>query len=241
MTWSTRELAELAGTTIRTVRHYHDVGLLEQPERGTNGYKHYGVGHLLRVIRIKRLSELGIPLAEIAAMGEADEYPHEALRNLDAELAATIERLQRIRVELALTMRQGSPTDLPPELGAGTAALTDADRAFTLILTRVLGPTGQDALRAVLNTDHRDPGIAEFDHLPADADERVRAELAERMAPYVRGLYREHPGLNQTADSPVGAERAHHTMAVAIRDLYNEAQLDVLIRVHHLLELPGAD
>ncbi|WP_433560110.1 MerR family DNA-binding transcriptional regulator [Pseudonocardia xinjiangensis] len=28
MAWSTRELADLAGTTVRAVRHYHDVGLL---------------------------------------------------------------------------------------------------------------------------------------------------------------------------------------------------------------------
>ncbi|WP_410874863.1 MerR family transcriptional regulator [Nocardia sp. A7] len=240
MTWSTRELAELAGVSVRTVRHYHDVGLLEQPERSANGYKHYGVGHLLRVLRVKRLSGLGIPLTEIAAMGEDGDYPHEALRNLDAELAATIERLQGIRVELALTLGQGSPTDLPPDLGAGTAELTDADRAFTLILARVLGPTGQDALRAVLNTDH-DPAMAAFDHLPADADEAVRAELAERMAPSVRQLYLEHPGLNQTADSPIGAERANHTMAVAIKNIYNEAQLDVLIRLHHLLYPPDTD
>src|SRR6185312_16235456 len=31
--WSTSELAHLAGTTARTVRHYHDVGLLEEPRR----------------------------------------------------------------------------------------------------------------------------------------------------------------------------------------------------------------
>lgn len=89
MTWSTRELAELAGTSVRTVRHYHDVGLLEQPERGSNGYKRYGVAHLLRVLRIKRLSDLGIPLSRIAEMGE-DGYPRESLHTLDAELAATI-------------------------------------------------------------------------------------------------------------------------------------------------------
>ena len=33
MAWSTRQLAELAGTSLRAVRHYHDVGLLPEPER----------------------------------------------------------------------------------------------------------------------------------------------------------------------------------------------------------------
>jgi len=29
--WSTRELAELAGTSVKTVRHYHQLGLLDEP------------------------------------------------------------------------------------------------------------------------------------------------------------------------------------------------------------------
>uniref|UniRef100_UPI0037167E9A MerR family transcriptional regulator n=2 Tax=Bacillati TaxID=1783272 RepID=UPI0037167E9A len=53
MAWSTRELAELAGTSLRAVRHYHEVGLLEEPERRANGYKQYGVAHLVRALRIR--------------------------------------------------------------------------------------------------------------------------------------------------------------------------------------------
>jgi AraC-like DNA-binding protein len=57
MAWSTREIAELAGTSLRAVRHYHEVGLLAEPERRANGYKQYGVAHLIRVLRIKRLTD----------------------------------------------------------------------------------------------------------------------------------------------------------------------------------------
>ena len=39
MAWSTREIAELAGTSLRAVRHHHEVGLLAEPERRSNGYK----------------------------------------------------------------------------------------------------------------------------------------------------------------------------------------------------------
>jgi hypothetical protein len=31
--WSTRETAELAGTTVRAVRHYHQIGLLDELAR----------------------------------------------------------------------------------------------------------------------------------------------------------------------------------------------------------------
>ena len=67
MAWSTRELAELAGTSLRAVRHYHDQGLLPEPPRSTNGYKHYGVRHLIQLLHIRRLVDLGVPLAEIPA------------------------------------------------------------------------------------------------------------------------------------------------------------------------------
>ena len=100
MAWSTREIAELAGTSLRAVRHYHEVGLLEAPERRANGYKQYGVAHLVRLLRIKRLTDLGFSLSRITAMG--NDRPGEAVRILDAELAVTIERLQRVRVELSL-------------------------------------------------------------------------------------------------------------------------------------------
>ncbi len=52
MAWSTRQLAALAGTTLRAVRHYHEVGLLDEPERASNGYKQYRTEHLLRLLRI---------------------------------------------------------------------------------------------------------------------------------------------------------------------------------------------
>ena len=109
MAWSTRELAELAGTSLRAVRHYHEVGLLPEPERRSNGYKQYGVAHLVRLLRIKRLADLGFSLPQIAELGDDDEHPAEALRALDAELAATIERLHAARAELARDPEQAVP------------------------------------------------------------------------------------------------------------------------------------
>ncbi|WAP52215.1 MerR family transcriptional regulator [Arthrobacter sp. ATA002] len=69
MPWSTSELAELAGTTVNTVRHYHRSGLLEEPDRMSNGYKQYGARHLARLLQIRRLRDLGVPLAQIEAVG----------------------------------------------------------------------------------------------------------------------------------------------------------------------------
>lgn len=59
MSWSTRQLAELAGTTVKAVRHYHEVGLLEEPERASNRNKQYWTAYLVRLLQIRRLREAG--------------------------------------------------------------------------------------------------------------------------------------------------------------------------------------
>jgi DNA-binding transcriptional MerR regulator len=238
MAWSTRELAELAGTSLRAVRHYHEVGLLDEPERRGNGYKQYGVAHLVRLLRIKRLTDLGFSLAQISAMGDTDDHPEQALRTLDAELAATIERLQGVRVELGLILDQAVLTDLPPEIApaADGAELSDADRSFVVVLSRVLGPQGLQAYADMLTNLPVNPRASEFHDLPADADERTRQGVAERLVPYTRMLRAEHPGLaTLNSDAPHGARFVEQTLGEAMKDLYNVAQLDVVQRTEVLL------
>lgn len=164
MGWSTRELAGLAGTSLRTVRHYHDVGLLAEPERHANGYKSYRVEHLVRVMRIKRLSDLGFSLAQIAEMGDADEYSDQALRTLDAELAETVTRLQRVRAELALVLRKDAPTDLPPELATIVAGadMAEADRSLLVVWSRLVAPEALDSFNAALQGYQPGPAENEF-------------------------------------------------------------------------------
>ncbi len=241
MAWSTRELADLAGTTLRAVRHYHQVGLLAEPERRSNGYKQYGVAHLVRLLRIKRLVDLGLSLPRIAELGELDDHPAEALRALDAELAATIDRLQRTRAELRDILDQAAPTDLPPELApVARVHLSEADRSFVAVLGRIVGPERQRAWAGMLQDLPDDPVATEFDTLPDDADEPTRQAVAERMVPYVHALRARHPDLDEPySDAPRGARFAEHTVGQALRDLHNSAQLDVLRRIHALLLREG--
>lgn len=104
MTWSTRELAELAGTTLNTVRHYHRVGLLDEPDRASNGYKHYEVRHLTRLILIRRLRDLGVPLDRIEHASNP-ESSVAALHVIEAELGLSIARMQRARADLEAILR----------------------------------------------------------------------------------------------------------------------------------------
>ena len=39
--WSIQQIAKIAGTTSRTLRHYGDIGLLPPSSIGHNGYRYY--------------------------------------------------------------------------------------------------------------------------------------------------------------------------------------------------------
>ena len=78
--------------------------------------------------------------------------------------------------------------------------------------------------------------------LPADTDEQTRQDLAERMTPYVRELFDDHPGLRAPATgAPQGEAFAMKTIGKALVDLYNPAQLDVLVRINALLTTISED
>jgi DNA-binding transcriptional MerR regulator len=114
--WSTRELAELAGTTVNAVRHYHRRGLLDEPERLSNGYKQYGTTHLACLLRIRRAVALGVPLSRIGALDRDGDIPPEILREVDEELSAEEERLRRARSDIAVILRAPAAALSPSEV-----------------------------------------------------------------------------------------------------------------------------
>lgn len=74
-----KELADLAGVTVRTLRHYHQMGLLPEPPRADNGYRTYGALDLARVLRIKRLASLGMSLQQVKRALDAESRVSPAL------------------------------------------------------------------------------------------------------------------------------------------------------------------
>jgi DNA-binding transcriptional MerR regulator len=66
------QLAGYAGVTVRAVRHYHQVGLLPEPERDASGYRTYDARAVVRLIRIRTLAEAGVPLGRVQELLEAN-------------------------------------------------------------------------------------------------------------------------------------------------------------------------
>ena len=246
MPWSTSELADLAGTTVNTVRHYHRSGLLEEPDRMSNGYKQYRARHLVRLLQIRRLRGLGVPLAQIEAVGVAGGadagQAAQALLAIDADLAASIERLQRARAEIRAILEGGTATDVPAGFEGIAPTMSEADRSLMLVYEQLYDESAMKDLRQMADAEPDDAGV-EFDALPADADEATRQRLAEVMGPQIAQHLSNFPWLLQPAEHLSKSERVtQETFLETYTELYNEAQLNVLARAGMLAnDLIAAD
>ncbi|MEN6326572.1 MAG: MerR family transcriptional regulator [Syntrophomonas sp.] len=108
------EYAKLTGVTIKTVLHYHKMGLLVEAKRSAGGYRLYGVADLNRMRSIKRLKYLGLSLEQIKGiLGEPDDYKsvREVLLAMQNELLNQIKTLTG-RVEKIQTLLQEEQENL---------------------------------------------------------------------------------------------------------------------------------
>lgn len=230
MAWSTREVADLAGTTVNTVRHYHRSGLLEQPERSSNGYKQYGARHLVRLLRIRRLRDLGVPLAQIESVGFGADTPSAALLAIDADLALSIERLQRARAEIRAILAGTSATDVPSGFEDLASRLSGPERSLMLVYSQLYDESAMADLKEMVEAE---PAVAsaEFDALPATADDATRQQLAETLAPQLAQNLSDYPWLSDpTVHQSMGPKVTQEAFIETVRELFNTAQLDVLAR-----------
>lgn len=112
------QLAATAGVTVRTVRHYHQVGLLPAPERDASGYRRYGAQAAVDLIRIRTLADAGVPLARIDAVLHAQPAEFAAaISDIDGELRRRIDQLTEHRRRIA-ALAGGERLVLPPEVVA---------------------------------------------------------------------------------------------------------------------------
>lgn len=99
--WSIQEIARLAGTTSRTLRHYDDIGLLPPTRVAHNGYRHYDESALVRLQRILLLRELGLGLPQIADVLRAAPQGRAEAAALETHLAVLREEQDRLARQIA--------------------------------------------------------------------------------------------------------------------------------------------
>jgi DNA-binding transcriptional MerR regulator len=110
------QLAAHVGVTVRAIRHYHRVGLLEEPERDASGYRRYDAQAVVDLIKIKALSDAGVPLARIEELLGADPAEFAAaITEIDVALKQRIRELNRHRRRIA-ELAEGDALFLPAEV-----------------------------------------------------------------------------------------------------------------------------
>ncbi|MFI5842941.1 MerR family transcriptional regulator [Catenuloplanes sp. NPDC051500] len=206
------DAAAFAGVTPRAIRHYHEIGLLPEPERGGDGRRRYGYDDMIRLLWIRKMSDAGISLDDMrAAFGEAgDEASDRApdiesvLSRLEETLAAQETAVKCRRAAVRRLQAVGSPLGLLSELVTDRlshlppGALRRSDLDALLVTERIFGPLGA-AIQAgtfIILATHPDLR-AEEDRLEA-----AEAALDDGVAP-------DDPRVEELA-----VQRCAHHMAV---------------------------
>lgn len=122
------ELAKESGKTVRALRLYEEMGLLEPVERSPGGFRLYDAESATRVRWIAKLQEMGFSLSDIrtivAQWEQSGSAPHamgRVQRLLEEKLAETrehVERLQNLERELVASLEylETCPTCDPEQI-----------------------------------------------------------------------------------------------------------------------------
>lgn len=112
--------AELAGTNLRTLRYYEELGLVRPTERSRGGFRYYRAADVHRLRRIRELQELGLPLERIRDLmaARADGAPADPI----ARVRAALEEQDRLLAE-----RERSLAEQRAEVARALAKLRECE------------------------------------------------------------------------------------------------------------------
>lgn len=103
------EFARLNRLSVKTVIHYHRVGLLPEPPRTPAGYRLYGTEEMKRLLLIRRLKSLGLNLKQIGSLvadAEAGGLLKDYLQSREYELIAQIAALESQLASVRMMLTQ---------------------------------------------------------------------------------------------------------------------------------------
>jgi DNA-binding transcriptional MerR regulator len=192
------DAAAFAGTTPRAIRHYHEIGLLPEPERGVDG-RRYGYDDMIRILWIRKMAGAGISLDDMRAAFDGARPIEEILARLAETLAAQEAEIKRQRAAVQRLQAVGSPLGLLSELVTDRLShlppggLRASDLEALLVTERIFGPLGaaiQASVFIVLAThpdlraeqDRLDEAEAALDDGVEPDDPRVEELAVQRCA-----------------------------------------------------------
>ncbi|WP_052462326.1 MerR family transcriptional regulator [Nigerium massiliense] len=159
------EVARRTGLSVRTLRHYDDLGLLVPSERTSGDYRLYSPGDVRRLLNIQHLKSLGLSLPEIA--DALDDPSFDAAETLQRHIELVRDRLA---AERELLQRL---TQLDRAAEAGWAEVLDV----IALTERLRHPESSVRVRAVLDAPTSLPPETLVGQLASDPSADVREVL----------------------------------------------------------------
>lgn len=95
------EVAELTQLSLRTIRHYDDVGLVPPSARSEGGFRLYTEQDVERLNHVRRITPLGFSLEETAQILNLLDS-----KDSDLTLEEVLQRAEKSRDKLARQLRQ---------------------------------------------------------------------------------------------------------------------------------------
>ncbi|MEU4601385.1 MerR family transcriptional regulator [Kribbella sp. NPDC023972] len=141
MDHSIGELARRAGLSVKTVRYYSDLGLLE-PRRTAAGHRRYDAGAAARLELIRTLRSLGIELAQVRAVLERERTLADVLTAHAEAVAVQIRTLRLQHAVLSVVAHRHSTPEERERMHELTAR--SAQERRTLIADFLTSTLGDD-------------------------------------------------------------------------------------------------
>ena len=129
---SVGRFATMTHLSVKTLRHYHQVGLLEPAEiDAQNGYRYYALDQLPTAQLIRRLRDLRMPVADVRAVLVAEDpivrdgLISTHIDHLEAELTKTQAAVNSLRTLLASSAGGPQPVRRRAESSFSALAITE--------------------------------------------------------------------------------------------------------------------
>lgn len=235
--------AAFAGVTVKTVRHYHRLGLVAEPQRDSSGYRRYGSDELLRLVQVRALATASVPLSDIGSLLDAGtEQFAAALADVERRLTDQISALIARR-ETLHRLADGDRALLPDRACAVLERMRILDfspdyvvgQREGLVLVSALLPEGLDGFLTQLERRLDDPAHVDLTKRSWEAekwhpeDPRIE-ELATAMADH----YLANPAL--LGDPGIMQAWANATTRYRLINNHREAQAPISARLTALTE-----
>lgn len=237
------DFSRMTQLSVKTLRHYHEVGLLE-PDRvdPATSYRYYAPEQVATAQVVRRLRELGMPIADVRAVLSAAPADRNTLigghlKRLETELAATRSAVESLRAILERPAAHVEHRSVAAASAAVIEETVDRDELLpwwqgavgelrgTVTADTRLTPTGAPGALFGFDIFSRDRGSATV-FIPVDGEVRPVGRVRSAMIPAAELAVVHHCGPHDDVDlaySALGEYATRHEISVEgpLREYYD--------------------